>query len=147
MASFTPIIKKGSKLNLDNCRQMFNCLLEKLMYKRLIRFINKHNLIYEKQLGFRRQHSAEMAILLITDKIQNTVDSGMYASAVFLDISKAFETVNYEMLLQKLEFYGIRGIAKKWFEYYLSNSRQNVNLGNTKSDFLQIACGVPYDQL
>ena len=140
MASVIPIFKKGSKLNLDNYRpisllSIFNRILEKLMYKRLISFINKHNLIYEKQLGFRRQHSAEMAILLITDKIQKTIDSGMYASGVFLDLSKAFDTVNHEILLQKLEFYGIRGIAKKWFESYLSNRRQNVIIGNTKSDY------------
>ena len=84
-----------------------------------------------------------MAITLITDKIQKAIDSGQYASGIFLDLSKAFDTVNHEILLQKLEVYGIRGIAFNWFKSYLNNRRQSVSIGHIKSNPLEITCGVP----
>lgn len=88
LATVIPVFKKGSKLSLDNyipisLLSIFNRILEKLMYKRLISFINRHQLFYEKQLGFRSQHSAELAILLITDRIQRAIDKGMFASGFF----------------------------------------------------------------
>ena len=64
-------------------------------------FILKHDVLYNKQFGFRQNHFTIMAILSITDKIQKAIDSGMYACGIFLDLSKAFDTVNYKLLLQK----------------------------------------------
>ena len=82
-------------------------------------------------------------MLSITDKIQKAIDSGMYACEIFLDLSKAFDTVNYEILLQKLECYGIRGVAKRWFESYFHNRQQFVSMGDVKSATKAISCGVP----
>ena len=81
--------------------------LEKLMFKRLMQFISKHDILYNKQFGFRRNHSIVLAILTITDKIQKAIDSGMYAYGIFLDLSKAFDAVNHKILIQKLECHGI----------------------------------------
>ena len=81
--------------------------LEKLMFKRLMQLISKHDILYNKQFGFRRNHSIILAILTITDKIQKAIDSGMYAYGIFLDLSKAFDTVNHKILIQKLECHGI----------------------------------------
>jgi hypothetical protein len=78
------------------------------MYNRLIDFIRKKSIIYPKQFGFREQHSTDHALLSIVDKIQNSIDNREYSCGIFLDFSKAFDTVNHEILIQKLEHYGIR---------------------------------------
>ena len=83
------------------------------------------------------------AVISITDKIQKAIDQGYYSCGIFLDLSKAFDTVNHPILLDKLEYYGIRGLAKQWFESYLMNRMQFVSLGSCKSDMLNISCGVP----
>jgi len=83
------------------------------------------------------------AILSITDKIQSAIDQNSYSCGIFLDFSKAFDTVNHNILIQKLEHYGIRGTSKPWFESFLINRSQFVTLGNVKSDTLPISCGVP----
>ena len=75
--------------------------------------------------------------------MQKAIEDREYSCGIFLDFSKAFDTVNHEILLTKLEFYGIRGIVKDWFTSYLSNRKQFVSLGNTQSGKVNISCGVP----
>ena len=99
--------------------------------------------MYEKQFGFRSNHSTLHAVLSIIDKIQNAIEDGNYSCGIFLDLSKAFDTVNHQILLQKLEYYGIRGMANDWFKSYLDNRKQFVSMGGVKSDMLGITCGVP----
>ena len=148
IASVIPIYKKSSHNNLINYRpisllSIFNILLEKLMAKRLTHFIEKHELIYSKQFGFRRNHSTVQTGLSITDKIQTAIDAHEYSCGIFLDFSKAFDTINHKILISKLENYGIRGLAKKWFCSYLSNRKQFVTIHDCKSDLREINCGVP----
>jgi retron-type reverse transcriptase len=136
LARVIPIYKKRSKSVVSNYRpisllSVFNKILEKLMYKR-------------GQFGFRSNHSATHAILLIADKIQKAVENKMYSCDIFLDLSKAFDTVNHTILLKKLENSGIRGIVQKWFSSsYLSNRKQYVSIGNVISEQKSITCGVP----
>ena len=113
------------------------------MYKRLSCFIEKHNILYDCQFGFRDKHSTTHATLLIADKIQQAIEAGQYSSGIFLDFSKAFDTVNHSILLAKLSHYGIRGIAKDWFMSYLCNRKQYVSVGTCKSDDQHITHGVP----
>ena len=148
IASVIPVHKQGSQLILNNYRpisllSIFNGLLERLVCRRLKDFITKHNLLYEKQFGFRSNHSTLHAVLSIIDKIQNAIEDGNYSCGIFLDLSKAFDTVNHQILLQKLEYYGIRGMANDWFKSYLDNRKQFVSMGGVKSDMLGITCGVP----
>ena len=122
---------------------IFNKLLEKLVFKRLMNFLNKFDILYNKQFGFRPRHSTTHALLLITDKIQKAIDDRKFACGIFLDLCKAFDTVNHDILINKLDHYGVRGIAKEWFCSYLKNRKQYVSIGNTLSECKEICCGVP----
>ena len=113
------------------------------MYGRLIKFIEKQNILYDKQFGFRSNHSTEHAILSIVVKIQEAIEEGKFSCGIFLDFRKAFDTVNHEILIEKLEYYGIRGVAKKWFISYLTNRRQFTSIANENSEEKTISCGVP----
>ena len=148
IARIIPIFKKGSKTQVSNYRpisllSIFNKILEKLMYNRLINFLEKKQLIFHGQYGFRSNHSTSHALLLITDKIQKAIEDGMFGCGIFLDLKKAFDTVDHEILLKKLEFYGIRGLPLQWFSSYLKNRKQFVSIGNVVSDQKPISCGVP----
>ena len=118
---------------------VFKRIMEKLIYNGLISFIEKMDIIYAKQFGFRSHHSTEPAILLlsIVDKIHEGIEKGMFSCGIFLDFSKAFDTVNHSILIRKLEHYGVRGIAKDWFVSYLSNRRQFTSIGAINSEVCQ----------
>ena len=117
--------------------------MEKLVYKRLITFIDKYNILYDKQFGLRKDHSTLHATLFITDKIQRAIEDGLFSCGIFLDFSKAFDTVDHSILLKKLTHYEIRGIANDWLASYLNNRRQYVTIGSNKSDDTLITHGVP----
>ena len=148
IARVTPILKKGIQSAPDNYRpisllSVFNKILEKRMYKRLLNFVKKHNILYEKQFGFRPHFSTNHAILSIIDKIQQAIEEKSHSCGIFLDFSKAFDTVDQNILIKKIEKYGIRGIANEWFVSYLSNRKHFVTIDNISSDLSPITCGVP----
>ena len=113
------------------------------MYNRLIKYLDNHNIVFLRQLGFRANYSTEHALLLITVKIQRAIEGGHISCGIFLRLSKAFDTVDHDILLAKLYSYGIRGIVYDWFVSYLSNRYQFVSIGNTSSTSKPIICGVP----
>ena len=121
----------------------FSKIFESLMYNRLISFINKHNLLYKYQFGFKKGNSTNMALILLVDKISEAIQKGEYVLGVFLDFSKAFDTINHNILCRKLECYGIRGMALQWISSYLSDRSQFVIYDNVKSPEKHITCGVP----
>lgn len=108
----------------------------------MIAHLNKRNILYSKQFGFCEQHSKEHAILSIIDKIQNSIENHEYFCGIFSDFSKAFETVDHEILVRILECYGIRGIANDWFVSYLSGRNQVTSFGSATSNKQYISCGV-----
>ena len=85
------------------------------MHSRLKSFFNKQNVLYESQYGFRERRSTDHAILDIVNKIQSYMDKSMFSCGVFIDLQKAFHTVDHVILLQKLFRYGVRGIVNDWF--------------------------------
>ena len=103
-------------------------------------FLTKKKVIYEYQFGFRKGYSTEKAILEITDNIKISIDNKEITCGLFLDFSKAFDTVNHQILLSKLYKYGIQ---LAWFSDYLTNRYQYVKIGNVESDLLKITCGIP----
>ena len=113
------------------------------MYNRLKSFFSKHCLFNESQYGFREQRSTEHAILDIVNKIQSNMDKGMFSCGVFIDLQKAFDTVNHSILLHKLSHYGIRGTVDDWFSSYLSNRIQTTQVGSHISRKESTLCGVP----
>ena len=113
------------------------------MYKRLIAFLEKHNIQNENQFGFRTNCSTAQAILLIVDKIQRAIEDKKVSCGLFLDLSKPFDTVDHKILLKKLEYYGARGMADDWCRSYLSNRKQFATIGNSSSTQQPITCRVP----
>ena len=148
IAKVIPLYKSGDSMKVSNYRPvsilpLFSKILERLMYNRLMSFIIKHKILYKYQFGFRKNHSANMALILLIDKIASAIEKGEFVLGVFLDFQKAFDTVNHTILLQKLNKYGIRGTAYLWLEDYLKQREQFVSFINKDSNKATIRCGVP----
>ena len=122
---------------------IFSKMMERLMYNRLLSFIKKHDILYEHQYGFQAGKSTELAINSLLGNITEAFEEKKRIICIFLDFSKAFDTVNHQILLKKLHYYGIRGHALKWFESYLSKRKQRVSIGDTNSEIGMLTCGVP----
>ena len=144
--------KKGSKLECSNYRPIsllsnIDKILERLMYNRLYNFLEKKEIIFSLQFGFRQKYSTAHTLIHLTDKISREIDKGNYACGIFVDFQKAFDTVDHHILLKKLEYYGVRGISNKWFALYLSNRKQFVSINGYKSNLADVKCGVPQDSI
>lgn len=113
------------------------------MHKRLYLFLEKHKVLFDLQFGFRNNHSTEHALISLTEKVREACDSGKIACGVFLDLRKAFDTVNHSILLEKLKHYGIRGVAYEWFQSFLKERMQYVSIQSDTSRTEQIDYGVP----
>jgi len=148
IARVTPIYKNGDQKLINNYRpvSILPCLskiLEKLFYTRLNTFINKHNILYDHQFGFREKHGTSLALCYLVDNIITSYEKNQSVLGVFIDFSKAFDTINHDILIRKLEAYGIRGIASKWIRSYLCNRSQYVCYNGINSDYENVKCGVP----
>ena len=121
----------------------FAKILERLVYNQLSHFLEKENILFKHQFGFRKNYSTEQAILELTDNLKMKIDSNEAICSIFLDLSKAFDTVNHQILLQKLYRYGIRGVPLQWFKSYLESRTQYVEVEIVKTNPLSIQWGVP----
>ena len=118
-------------------------ILERLMHNRLYNFLEKKEIIFSLQFGFGQKYSTTHAPIHLTGKIRQEIDKGNYACGIFVDVQKAFDTVEHHVLLKKLEYYGVRGISNKWFASYLSNRKQFDSINGYKSNLADVKCGVP----
>ena len=144
-----PIYKAKEKDNFSNYRPIsllltsMSKITETMIHKRLAFFLETNKILYENQFGFRKKHTTIDAITkFITDTTQS-LDEKESTLAVFLDLSKAFDTIDHNILLNKLEFYGIRGKALDWCKNYLTDRKQYVHYRNKNSSSERIECGVP----
>ena len=124
LAKIIPIYKSKQKNLMCNYRPIsllptLSKVLEKVVHNRLYTFCMKQNVLYENQFGFRKGHSTEHAILNFVAKVVNAMDNKKLTMAIFLDLSKAFDTIDHNILLAKLHHYGIRGLALEWFQELL----------------------------
>ena len=113
------------------------------MYNRLYKFLVENNILYQKQFGFQNAHSTEHAIFQLVNQITEAFSQGKYVLGIFLDLSKAFDTVNHNILLEKLKAYGIQSENLKWFRSYLSNRKQFILNDDFKTEMKIVICGVP----
>ena len=121
----------------------FNRIFKKLMYTRTNSFIDKEGILCSSQCEFRQKQSTEHAMLDIVNKIQSDMDKGHFSCGVFIDLQKAFDTVNHDILLQKLDYCGFRGIISEWFSSYLRQRTPVTIVESQTSASSSIDCGVP----
>ena len=143
-----PIHKGGDTDELNNYRpisllSVFDKIIERLLHTRLYKFLEEHKILSSKQFGFRKNSSTTLAIIEMSERIRESIENKKYGCGIFIDLSKAFDTINHNILLEKLEHYGIRGIPLLWFKSYLSNRKQYVYLNGESSSIEDIISGVP----
>ena len=119
-ANIIPLFKKEDSMLFSNYRPVsllctLSKLLEKIMYNKVIDFLKEHDILFKYPFGFRQGYSTYLALTVLVDKLVKSLENGDYVVGVFLDFSKAFDTVDHEILLAKLQCYGLRGIASQWY--------------------------------
>ena len=141
-------MENGPREDMNNYRPMSVISIvakkmEKLVYNQLYEYFTENDLLKTSQHGFRPNHSTVTAMLEIVNKWFHNIDIGQLNGVVFLDLKKAFDTVDHEIFLHKLYLYGIKGIALNWFRSYISNRGQYCQVNDHLSHSLQMVCGIP----
>ena len=139
---------KGSEQEVQNYRPItllsnVDKIFEKLVHNRLINYLDRYNILFERQFGFRKRHATIHNLITLTEKVRKDLDKGDFSCSVFLDLQKAFDSVDHAILLKKLEIYGIRGLPNKWFQSYLMDRKQFVEIQGERSSLSDIKFGVP----
>ena len=148
MARVTPVFKKGEKSDLNNYRPIsvipvVSKVFEKIVYDQLYQYLNDNQLLSSCQSGFRSLHSTLTALLEATNSWSVNIDNGFLNGVVFIDLKKAFDTIDHEIILRKLSYFGADQATAKWFQSYLSNRTQRCNVNGNLSTASTVTCGVP----
>ena len=145
IARVVPVHKDGERTEVSNYRPIsilscFSKIYERIMYNRLYDHLRINEILYQKQFGFQARNSTEHAALVLSDKILSAFEKSEFLLSLFIDLSKAFDTVDHDILMKKLEYYGVRNENLKWFKSYLTNRKQFVTNGK---NLKIISYGVP----
>ncbi|XP_065642837.1 group II intron-encoded protein LtrA-like [Hydra vulgaris] len=149
IAKVIPLFKGGDKSDISNYRpisilSIFSKILERIMFNRVFNYFSLNNLLYNNQFGFKKNNSTEHAIIQLVREISNSFEKSQFTLGIFIDLLKAFDTVDHDILLYKLNYYGINERVSKWFQSYLSNRKQFVSCNDLNhTQFLNVSCGVP----
>ena len=136
IAKIRPLFEKGDKVDIRNYRPIsvlliVSKILEKIIYHSLLSFLKKFNILADEQNDFRDNKSTETACHAFTENIQQALDKNLHVVGIFLVLSKAYNVINNDIFLYKLESYEDRGILNLWFKYYLSQHTLSVSLTQT----------------
>ena len=118
-------------------------MFERILFNQLYKYLDGNNFLFDSQYGFRKHHSTELTAVELTDKIYETMDQGDIPISIFLDLSKAFDTLAHSILLNKLEYYGVKDNASRWFSSYLTGRYQYIDMKGVRSEICHIKTGVP----
>jgi hypothetical protein len=148
IGKISPIYKKDDKHNFNNYRPIsilpsMSKVFEKIMHRQIYEYFELNSLLYVSQHGFRSHHSTELAALELTDQILMEMDKGNIPITVFIDLTKAFDTIDHKILLHKLKHYGIEGNSLELMTSYLSNRYQYVQYNDESSRSMLVTTGVP----
>ena len=147
-ARVTPIFKEGDRAEMSNYRPIsvlpvIARLFEKLIANKLYQHMNDNGYFSFEQSGFLRLHSTVTSLIKSTDDWYNGMDLGKVTGVVFINLKKAFDTVDHDILCQKLEYYGIQGRGLAWFRAYLSTRKQYTRVNGVDSSIQELKIGVP----
>lgn len=147
-ARIIPLHKKGPKTDINNYRpisllNIFSKIFEKLMKLHLVSFINTNNILCPTQYGFQQGRSTLDALIKFSSDVYSQLDQSKFLLSIFVDFSKAFDTVPHNLLLRKLNFYGIRGLINDWFADYLADRSHVTVVDGVKSSPTNVVIGVP----
>ena len=148
LAKLKPLYKKGSKTDPKNYRPIsllpiVSKIIEKIIHDQTMEYLTDNKILYRYQSGFRKNHSTDTCLSYLTDKILTGFDSGLLTGMILIDLQKAFDTINHDILLKKMSLAGFSCQSITWFESYLSNRRFQVSIKNKYSNVANINCGVP----
>ena len=148
MGKIFPVHEKGSKTELTNYRPIsllsnISKIIEKMVHDRLYIFLEQNKAFHNYQFGFRNNHSTNHALIEIIAQIKNACDRNLYTCGVFLDLQKVFDTVNHEILLEKLKYYRIKETSYNWFKSYLCERLQYTQIKDNESSLKAVSHGVP----
>ena len=148
IAKVVPVYKSREQNLFTNYRPIsilpsISKVLERVVYNRLLSFLNLNDSLYQSQYGFRPGHSTVHATSEFVSEVLNSFEKNEYTVGIFLDLTKAFDSIDHNILLRKLEYYGVRGIGLNWFQNYLSDRYQFVTYRACTSQQQLVTCGVP----
>ena len=148
IAKVIPILKKGNQTIFNNYRPIsllpaISKVIEKIIFNQLSTYLEESQILDGSQYGFRRNRSTEYAALEVIDRIITKMDNNKIPINIYLDLSKAFDTIDHSILIDKLQFYGIKGTNLNLFHSYLTNRKQYTEIDDLKSSILPIQTGVP----
>ena len=118
-------------------------IFEKVIHGQTQSFLDDNNILYAFQSGFRKKYSTESCLSFLTDKISKGFDSSLYTGLILIDLQKAFDTIDHDLLLEKMMFLGFSKEVINWFRSYLSNRKFKVNINKAFSNYGNVTCGVP----
>ena len=148
LAKLKSTLKKSSRMDPSNCRPvslltLISKIFEKIVHDRMIDYLPQHDSFYNCQFGFRTKHSTDLYLLNLNDKILKGFDNGVLTSMILIDLQKAFDTINHNILSEKLKGIGFCDNTVDWFHSHLTDRAFLVNTENMYSSISKISCGVP----
>ena len=148
IAKLKPLFKKGFKTDLKNYRPIsllpfMSKVVERIVHEQTMEFLDKHNILYKFQSGFRKNHSTDFCLCYLTDKISKGFDTGLLTVVILIDLQKAFDIIDHRILLLKMPSLGFSREVIDWYKSYLYSRKFHVNVHDKFSTSADLRCGVP----